>query len=317
MARSPLILDCDTGTDDAVAIMLACLHPSLELRACTVVNGNGPVAYGTDNTLRVLANIGYGHVPVYAGAHGPWVPAARDTSRANAIHGLTLPLPPVSLSAQPLHAARFLVEQFTMHGPDLTLVATAPLTNIALAIALDPQFPTKVRRLIIMGGGHSIGNITASAEFNFWMDPYAAATVLAAGFPNVTLVTLDATHTALITYEDCERLQASGTPAALATAQLIRRRIDAHEASERMPVPGSAPVHDALCIGALIDPGVISTRHVHVDVETTGPLTVGRSVVDLRQTSDQSPNCHVALSAARTRFVELLIDTLTRAPQPA
>src|SRR5262245_45779595 len=105
MARIPLILDCDTGTDDAVAIMLACLHPNLELRACTVVNGNGPVAYGTDNTLRVLANIGRSDVPVYAGAHGPWVPAARDTSRARAIHGLTLPLPAVSLVAQPLHAA--------------------------------------------------------------------------------------------------------------------------------------------------------------------------------------------------------------------
>jgi inosine-uridine nucleoside N-ribohydrolase len=315
MTRTPLILDCDTGTDDAVAIMLACLHPSLELRACTVVNGNGPVAYGTDNTLRVLANIGCGHIPVYSGAHGPLVPAARDTSRARAIHGLTLPLPPVTLAAQGLHAARFLVEQFANHGSGLTLVATAPLTNIAFALALDPQFASNVQRLIIMGGGHSIGNITPSAEFNFWMDPQAAAAVLAAGFRNVTLVTLDATHTALITYQDCDRLQAAGTPAALATAQLIRGRIDAHEASERMPVPGSAPVHDALCIGALIDPQVISTRHVHVAVETSGPLTLGRSVADLRQTAEQPANCHLALSADRTRFVELLIETLSRPQQ--
>ena len=312
MARIPLILDCDTGTDDAVAIMLACLHPSLELRACTVVNGNGPVAYGTDNTLRVLANIGRADVPVYAGAQGPWVPAARDTSRARAIHGLTLPLPPVTLAAQPMHAARFLVEQFARAGNELTLVATAPLTNLALAIALDPQFPGNVQRLIIMGGGHAIGNITPSAEFNFWMDPHAAAVVLSAGFPNVTLVTLDATHTALITYQDCDRLRAAGTPAALAAEVLMRQRIDAHEAGERMPVPGSAPVHDALCIGALIDSQVVQTRHVHVAVETGGPLTVGRSVVDLRQKPDHAPNCHVALSADRERFVELLVTTLSR-----
>jgi len=312
MTRTALILDCDTGTDDAVAIMLAGLHPSLELRACTVVSGNAPVRYTTDNTLRVLTHIGRSDVPVYAGAHGPLLPTVRDTSRASAIHGRTLPLPPAKVAARELHAARFLVEAFAAHGAELTLVATAPLTNLALAIALDPQFASNVRRLVIMGGGHDIGNITPSAEFNFWMDPHAAATVLAAGFRNVTLVTLDATHTALITYQDCDRLQAAGTPAALAAAQLMRRRIDAHESSERMPIPGSAPVHDALCIGSLIDPEVIHTRHIPVAVETLGPLTVGRSVMDLRHSPERPANCHVALRADRERFVELLIQTLSR-----
>jgi inosine-uridine nucleoside N-ribohydrolase len=240
------------------------------------------------------------------------VPAIRDTSRARAIHGLTQPVPAAAFTAQSLHAAQFLVEAFARPGNDLTLVATAPLTNLALAIALDPQFPSNVRRLIIMGGGHNIGNITPSAEFNFWMDPHAAAVVLAAGFRDVTLVTLDATHTALITYQDCDRLRAAGTPAALAAELLMRQRIDAHEAGERMPVAGSAPVHDALCIGALIDPQVISTHHVHVAVETAGPLTLGRSVVDLRQQPDHAANCHVALSADRARFVELLLTTLSR-----
>ncbi len=310
--RSKLILDCDTGTDDAVAIMLACLHPSLELLACTVVRGNGPVAYGTDNTLRVLGNIGRLDIPVFAGADQPLVAAARDTSKARAIHGLTLPLPAVAGAAQSLPAAEFLVQRFTDRGEGLTLVATAPLTNLAQAIALDPLFPTRVSRLVIMGGGHSIGNITPSAEFNFWMDPHAAAKVLAAGFPDVTLVTLDATHTALITYADCDRLHSAGTPAALAAEQLMRKRIDAHEATDKMPVPGSAPVHDALCIGSLIDPQVITTRRVHAAVETSGSLTVGRSVLDLRQNTDHPVNCRVALGADRGRFVALLIDTLSR-----
>ena len=312
MPRTKLILDCDTGTDDAVAIMLACLHPRLELVACTVVTGNGPVAYSADNTLRVLSHIGRSDIPVYIGADEPLVPRTRDTSRALALHGLTLPLPPVEHSVQAMRAAEFLVEQFAQGGDVPTLVATAPLTNIALAMALDPLFPTRVQRLVIMGGGHAISNITASAEFNFWMDPHAAATVMAAGFSDVTLVTLDATHTALITYADCDRLRAAGTPAALAAEQLMRQRIDAHEANDKMPVPGSAPVHDALCIGSLIDPQVITTQRVHVGVETAGPLTLGRSVMDLRPSADQAPNCTVAFAADRRKFVELLVVTLSQ-----
>jgi inosine-uridine nucleoside N-ribohydrolase len=312
MSRSKLILDCDTGTDDAVAIMLACLHPRLDLVACTVVSGNGPVACSADNTLRVLSHIGRSDIPVYAGADEPLVPRARDTSRAVALHGLTLPLPPVQHAVQAMRAAEFLVEQFAQSGDDLTLVATAPLTNLALAIALDPSFASRVQRLVIMGGGHAIGNITASAEFNFWMDPHAAAVVLGAGFSNVTLVTLDATHTALITYADCDRLRAAGTPAALAAEQLMRQRIDAHEANDKMPVPGSAPVHDALCVGALLDPQILSTQQVHVSVETVGALTLGRSVMDLRQSADFPANCNVAFSADRRKFVELLIATLSQ-----
>jgi inosine-uridine nucleoside N-ribohydrolase len=312
MSRSKLILDCDTGTDDAIAIMLACLHPRLELVACTVVTGNGPVACSADNTLRVLSHIGRGDIPVYIGADQPLVARARDTSRAVAMHGLTLPLPPSAIAAQAMSAAEFLVNQFVQAGDGLTLVATAPLTNIAMAVDLDPLFAKRVQRLVIMGGGHGISNITASAEFNFWMDPHAAAKVLGAGFNDVTLVTLDATHTALITYADCDRLRAAGTPAALAAEQLMRQRIDAHEATDRMPVPGSAPVHDALCIGSLIDPQVISTQRVHVGVETSGLQTLGRSVLDLRQSADHPPNCNVALSADRRKFVELLVATLSQ-----
>lgn len=312
MPRTKVVLDCDTGTDDAVAIMLACQHSSLDLVACTVVSGNGPVAYSADNTLRVLAHVGRPDIPVYVGADRALVGRIRDTTKAVAMHGLTLPLPAVQQVAHAMPAAQFLVEQFARHGDELTLVATAPLTNLALAIALDPQFPKHVKRLVIMGGGHAIGNITASAEFNFWMDPHAAATVLAAGFEDVTLVTLDATHTALITYQDCERLRASGTPAALAAERLMRQRIDAHEASEKMPLPGSAPVHDALCIGLLIDPQVVSTRRVHASVDATAGLSFGRSVLDLRQVMDHPANCNWAFAADRTRFVELLIATLSR-----
>ncbi|WP_137936586.1 nucleoside hydrolase [Chitinivorax sp. B] len=315
MTRLKLVLDVDTGTDDAVAIMMAALHPRLDLVACTVVNGNAPVNYCTDNTLRVLDNIGRADVPVYRGAHKPLVrpdfPKPRDPAKPKALHGLTLPLPATSRQAEARHAAQFLVEHFAQYGEDLMLVAVGPLTNLALAVELDPSFPSHVRRLIIMGGGHEVANTTPSAEFNFWADPEAASVVFNAGFKDVTVVPLDATHTALITYQDCERLVQAGTPAALAAELFIRQRIDVHEETEKMPIPGSAPVHDALCIGALLDPELIITRQVHVDVETAGSLTVGRSVMDVHQRGDRPANARVAFSADRQRFVELMVATLS------
>lgn len=315
-SRTKLILDVDTGTDDAVAIMLAALHPDLDLRACTVVNGNAPVTYCTDNTLRVLANIGKPDIPVYMGAHKPLArpdfPVPRDPNKPKALHGLTLGLPATDVPPRPLHAARFLAEEFARSGDELTLVAVGPLTNLALAIGLDPDFVRNVRRLVIMGGGHHVANTTPAAEFNFWADPEAAAVVLNAGFADVTIVPLDATHQALVTYDDCAQLLAAGTPAALAAELFIRQRIDVHEASEKMPVPGSAPVHDALCIGALIDPAVITTTPVHVDVETAGTLTVGRSVMDVHRRGGRAPNCAVAFEADRARFIDILVTTLAR-----
>ena len=320
MERTRLVLDVDTGTDDAVAIMLAALHPQLDLVACTVVNGNAPVDYCTDNTLRVLHHIGRADVPVYPGARTPLarpdLPVPRDPCKPKALHGLVLPLPPASRAAEPLHAAAFLADCFAGQGEDLTLVAVGPLTNLALAIALDPRFPAHVRRLVIMGGGHEVANTTPSAEFNFWADPEAASVVLNAGFPDVTVVPLDATHAALVTREDCDRLAQAGTPAARAAESFIRQRIAVHEATERMALADSAPVHDALCIGMLVDPAVVVTRPVHVDVETAGALTLGRSVMDVHQRGGRPPNCKVAFKAERQRFVEMMIRTLSRQAGP-
>ncbi len=315
MERTRLVLDVDTGTDDAVAIMLAALHPQLDLVACTVVNGNAPVAHCTDNTLRVLHHIGRTDVPVYQGAHTPLarpdLPTPRDPSKPKALHGLVLPLPAAGRAAEPVHAAPFLANHFAWNGGDLTLVAVGPLTNLALAIGLDPQFPRHVRRLIIMGGGHEVANTTPSAEFNFWADPEAASVVLNAGFPDVMVVPLDATHTALVTGPDCDRLAQAGTPAARAAEGFIRKRIAVHEATEKMPIADSAPVHDALCIGVLVDPAMVASRPVHVDVETAGALTLGRSVMDVHQRGGRPPNCKVAFRADRQRFVEMMIRTLS------
>ncbi len=222
-ARRKLILDVDTGTDDAVAIMFAALHPELDLVACTTVNGNVEVHHCTDNTLRVLEHIGRADIPVYEGLSRPLVrydfPVPRtEEDRAGKFHGKTLPLPPTTLSKADMGAVEFLIETYRDATDEITLVPVAPLTNIAAALALYPKLVDRIPEVVIMGGGHEIGNVTPSAEFNIWADPEAAAIVLAAGFRKLTLVPLDATHRALLSRRDCARLRALGTPAGQATA---------------------------------------------------------------------------------------------------
>ena len=316
MARK-LILDVDTGTDDAVAIMLAALHPGLELVGCTTVNGNVPVRYTTDNTLRVLDHIGRSDIPVFQGCARPLVrldfPVPRSVNDlAGKIHGTTLPVPPSKRQKQDTGGVEFLIETYRAATEEITLVAVAPLTNIAAALALDPKFAERVPEIVVMGGGHEIGNVTPAAEFNIWGDPEAAAMVFAAGFRKLTLVPLDATHRALISKAHCDQLAALGTPAGQAAAAFIGHRIVVHDDIQKMPTLGTTPVHDALAVGSVIDRTLITTRRLHVAVETHGTLTVGRTVIDTHFRSGQEPNCDVAFDADAARFVALLLSTFAK-----
>jgi inosine-uridine nucleoside N-ribohydrolase len=309
-----LILDVDTGTDDAVAIMLAALHPALELVGVTTVNGNVEVQHGTDNTLRVLDHVGRADVPVHEGLSRPLVrpdfPVPRaERDLAGQIHGRTLPIPATHRRKAATGAVEFLIETYRQATEEIVLVPVAPLSNIAAALALDPKFVERVPEVVIMGGGHEIGNVTPAAEFNIWCDPEAAAMVLSAGFRKVTLVPLDATHRALISKAHCAQLEALGTPAGTATAAFTGHRIDIHDEIQPMPIRGTAPVHDALCVGFLIDPSLLTTRHLHVAVETQGALTVGRTVIDTHHRGGRTPNCDVAFDADGDRFAALLIRT--------
>jgi inosine-uridine nucleoside N-ribohydrolase len=313
MARK-LILDVDTGTDDAVAVMLAALHPALDLIGCTTVNGNVPVHACTDNTLRVLDHIGRGDIPVFEGLTRPLArldfPIPRTIKdHSGKYHPDTLPVPPATSRKQDAGAVEFLIETFRAATDEIALVPVGPLTNIAAALAIDAGFAKRVPEIVIMGGGHEIGNVTPAAEFNIWADPEAAAMVFAAGFEKITLVPLDATHRALITRAHCIALEALGTPAGQAAAAFIGHRILVHDEHQKQMVPHSTPVHDALAVGTLIDASLIVTRHLHVAVETFGALTVGRTVIDTHHRSGQPPNCDVAFDAAAERFAELLLWT--------
>lgn len=310
-----VILDVDTGTDDAVAIMFAALHPELQLIGVTTVNGNVPVQNTTDNSLRVLDHIGRSDVPVHPGLSRPVVrhdfPTPKRFVRDSDedMHGTELPIPPPHSVASEVGAVEYLVETFRATTEQITLVPVGPLSNIAAALAIEPRIADAVMEIVIMGGGHEKGNETASAEFNIWADPEAADMVFSAGFPKLTLVPLDATHQALVSAADCDALEALGTPAGTAAADFVRRRISAYAKGHSVAARDAAPVHDALCMAYLVAPEVIMTRHLHVAVETRGDLTLGRTVIDTRSQANLPPNSHVAFGADAGLFVSLLLET--------
>jgi inosine-uridine nucleoside N-ribohydrolase len=303
-----LVLDVDTGTDDAIAIMLAGLDPRLELVAVTTVAGNTSIDHTTENTLRVLDHIGV-EAPVHRGAAGPLVPSSAvrgQAERSRKIHGDYLELPPARSKEQATPAAQFLVEAFDGDS-DVVLVPTGPLTNVATALLLDPGLAQRIPRLVLMGGSHARANVTPSAEFNIWADPEAARIVLRSGIRELVVVPLDATHLALVSDEDCDRLEALGTLAGIAAAAIIRTRIAGYEAIQPQAISRSAPVHDAVCVAHLVDPDVIETIEAHIDVELNGELTRGRTVVDLRPIPAQPANARWAFGADRGRFLDLLL----------
>jgi inosine-uridine nucleoside N-ribohydrolase len=312
-----VILDVDTGTDDAVAVMAAALHPDLDLVAVTTVNGNVPVDVATENTLRVLDHVG-ADVAVHEGAARPMVRPDFPVPRAGSdlldrMHGRYLDLPPARTAKRSRSAVAFLIDHYLgPHGPDTILVPTGPLTNIALAVATAPEIVARIPRIVLMGGSHKIGNVTPSAEFNVWADPEAARVVLRCGARDILVVPLDCTHQTVVSAADCDRLAALATPAAQAASALIRHRIAAHDASQPLDVAHTAAVHDAVCVASLARPDVLrDVGRYHVDVETGGELCVGRTVVDTHRRGGREPNARVALGGDPRVLVDFLIETFS------
>ena len=307
-----IILDVDTGTDDAVALMIAALSPDIELVGATTVNGNTALQNCTENSLRVFDHIGLTGVPVHEGMSQPLVrPNPHQINPASRIHGDFLDLPPSRSTKGSQHAVDWLIDTYMASDGDITLVPVGPMTNIATAMRKEPRIIERIPELVIMGGAHHHGNATASAEFNIFLDPEAAWIVVNCGRP-IRMLPLDATHEALVSKEDCATLRALGTPAAIATAIFIEKRIDGYDATQPMHRLGAAPVHDALAVCAVIDPTVITTHFIHVDVETGGELSRGRTVCDFRGRSRKEPNVHFAMDADEPKFISMLTDILGR-----
>ena len=294
---TPIILDCDPGHDDAIAILLALASPEVELVAITTTHGNQTLEKTTANALKVLELAGRSDVPV---ARGSELPLTRELTVADHVHGESgldgpeLPDP----TAQPVddEAVSFLAGQL---GPGVVLVPTGPLTNIARL--LDEHPDARPERIVLMGGAIGLGNITPAAEFNIWADPEAAAAVFASGI-EITMVGLDVTHEAIVGPERTERLRARD-----GIGRVVAELIDFYSGYHRETYGWDGPpVHDALAVAAVIRPELLETAHRHVAIDTESELSRGRTVVDLYSRTDAPPNVHVAVGVDAEAFLDLL-----------
>jgi inosine-uridine nucleoside N-ribohydrolase len=307
----PVLVDCDPGQDDAIALLLALASPELEVLGVTTVAGNQTIEKVTANALRVLELAGRGDVPVAAGADQPLVGelvVAADAHGETGLDGPDLPEP----GGRPVeeHAVAFLAEQLLASERPVTLVPLGPLTNVALLLAERPEAAERIERIVFMGGAIAEGNMTPSAEFNIWIDPEAAAHVFASGL-DVTMVGLDVTNRAVLTPEDADRLRPHG-PVGRAVAGML----DFYGAFYREAYDhGGCPVHDALAVAHVIRPELVRTEHRHVDVDVSSGICRGRTVVDMRRrTVLPAPNARVAVDVEVSGFVALLHERLPQLP---
>lgn len=303
--KKRIILDVDTGNDDAVAIAMAASHSGFDVLGCTSVGGNLPLEQTTDNTLRVLDAIGRSDIPVFAGLQKPFAPRPYPFAAGRSegfLHEATLPLPSSSRKADSVTAIDWLIATLRATSDPITIVAVAPLTNIAAAVTAAPDIVDAVEEIVIMGGGHQFGNRTAAAEFNIYADPVALDVVLHAGFRRITMMPLDATHDVIMDRLMVEKIRSTDTAFGYAVASVLDFYITGHDLSHPMDATGSAPVHDALCVSYLMDPEVVEIRPVHVSVDTTSFQNFGRTTVDVNNRGGASPNVWWAFSADQTRF---------------
>lgn len=302
--KQKIILDVDTGYDDAVAILLAGHHPALELVAVTVTHGNAPLAITLDNTLRVMEAGKLDHVPVFAGAEQALVtPPAPTSPHQQAV----LPLPTPTIKAQAGHAIDFLFEHYLgPDGPSTIYAPVGPQTNLALALRLEPRLVARIPRIVTMGGAYIEGNTTPSAEFNILADPEAAHIVFSAGIP-LTMVGLEVTAQGLITFEEVDRLRALNSPWAQVTAELVAKQIRPW-VEDRGWIGGQ--VFDVCAVAAVIEPAILETRAMRVDIELRGQFTYGRTVADISGHHGQTPNVDVGVGIDHERLRQILIEGL-------
>ena len=307
----PILVDCDPGQDDAIALLLALASPEVEVLGVTTVAGNQTIEKVTINALRVLELAGRGDIAVAAGADQPLVGelvVAADAHGETGLDGPDLPAP----QGRPVEqdAVEFLAERLLASARPVTLVPLGPLTNVALLLAERPEAAERIERIVLMGGAIAEGNMTPSAEFNIWVDPEAAAHVFASGL-DVTMVGLDVTNRAVLTAAHADRLRRQG-----AVGEAVAAMLDFYGAFYREAYDhGGCPVHDALAVAHVIRPGLVETQRRHVEVDVSEGICRGRTVVDMRRrTVLPEPNARVATDVDVPGFVSLLLERLPQLP---
>ena len=310
----PIIIDCDPGHDDAIALLLALASPEVELLGVTTVAGNSTLDKTTVNALKVLELCDRREIPVAAGAPRPLV---RELVVAEHVHGESgLDGPHLAhpvIEPVPEHAVDFLADRILGSPAPVTLIPVGPLTNIALLLSRYPEVVGNVSRIISMGGAIGTGNITPSAEFNIYVDPEAAHRVYHSGL-SITMIGLDVTHQALLDEKHAERLRSMGR-----TGRFVAELLDffisnypRHRSGGGAGGGGGAPIHDAVAVAHVIWPDLVSTVDCHVTVDTQSELCRGRTVVDRWHVTGQATNADVGVAIPGDRFAELLIERISR-----
>ena len=299
---TPILIDCDPGHDDAIALLLALASPELEILGVTTVAGNQTLEKTTANAFRVLEFAGRTDIPVAAGAERPLV---REPFVAAYVHGETgldgPDLPQAQGSPVDRHAADFLADTIRERDGDVTLVPTGPLTNVALMLALHPE--ARPARIVLMGGAVAEGNVTPAAEFNIWWDPEAAARVFGSGL-DLTMVGLDVTHKALFTQAHVGRLTGR-------VGQMVTELLGFYDRFHR-EVYGfdGSPIHDAVAVAQAMRPDLVETLFRNVEIDVESELCRGRTVVDLWRRTEREPNAQVGVDIDADAFLELLVERI-------
>ena len=311
MQRRPIIIDCDPGIDDAIMLFLAFAAPDeFDILGITTVAGNVPVELNSRNACMIRELAGREDVPVFMGSPRPM---ARDLETAEHVHGETgmLGVEPFETrrGVEDKNAIAFLVDTLMVHETPVTLVPTGPLTNIALAIEMEPRILPKIEQIVVMGGAmREGGNVTPSAEFNIYADPHAADIVLRCGRP-IVMMGLDVTHQAMCTEARLAQICPENTIIAKAVKGLLTGSIAMN--SQHYGVSG-APLHDPCTIAYLLKPDLFETKLCNVAVETQSSLTLGHTAVDFWGVSGRAPNVNWVHTLDVGGFFELLTERLAR-----
>jgi inosine-uridine nucleoside N-ribohydrolase len=308
MSLTPIILDVDPGHDDAVAIMLACCAPELDLLAVTTVAGNVPLEKTTRNALRILSLIGHTGVPLASGAASPLRRPLRTAEDIHGESGLEGPeLPDPSFGRDVRHATELVAGTLRDAPEPVTLIPTGPLTNVATFLREHPELKARIARISLMGGSIGLGNTTPAAEFNFYVDPEAAREVFESGLP-ITMSGLDVTHQAGAGPAETEKLRSLGQSGAV-VAELLEYFAGTYNSVFGFDAP---PLHDPVAVAAVLEPRLLKMRPMRVDVECESELTRGESVCDFYGVTGKPPNAEVGVELDREGFFDLLYRVLGR-----
>ena len=301
-----IILDCDPGHDDAVALIMAGKSPEIDLLGVTVVAGNQTLEKTVKNALNVSQHLGI-DVPIFAGCDRPLVAAPRNAGFVHGPSGLEGPeFAPLTKKLERRHAVSYIISTLMASDGHITLVPTGPLTNIALALRLEPRIADKIERIVLMGGSFSNGNITPAAEFNIFADPEAARIVFECGRP-IVMCGLDVTRKVACTQEIIDRIASHYNLASELFAEMM---FFYGEAEKKVFGVAGGILHDPVTIAYLIDESILTLKECHVEVDTNDGPSYGRTNCDLYGMSGKPANACVAVDINTDRFWDILDEVI-------